>query len=179
MKIRFRTFNIYFLWAAFLALAVSVGALGDKDLPTTVAPGVRSDSKAKEKAPEVPKKKKKKKVISTVRVHLEATRDGTDRITTIQVLRSNPIQLHIDREPIVTEAYLADARVVAALGGSEIELTFNSQGRTLLENYTAANRGRRIAIYSDFDKEHRWLAAPVVTRLISNGVLRFAPEGLW
>ena len=96
--------------------------------------------------------------------------------TTVQVLRSSPISVSIDREPIVTEAYLADAKVVSTIGGSEIELQFNSMGRTLLENSTAANRGRRIVIYSDFDKEHRWLAAPVITRLISDGVLRFTPD---
>ena len=52
-------------------------------------------------------------------------------------------------------------------------------GTVLLEECTAANRGRRIAIFSQFGekiKDYRWLAAPVITRRISDGVLVFTPD---
>lgn len=175
MKIQFRAFNIYFLMVCLtLATQVSFGADGS---PKANASAIPEKTSEKSEAKEADKKKKKrKKVISTLRVHLEVNRDGTDRITTVQVLRSSPISVTIDREPIVTEAYLVGAKVVSTVGGPEIELQFDSQGRTFLQNYSAANRGRRLAIYCDFDKEHRWLAAPVMTSLNSNGVLRFAPD---
>ncbi|MBI1841798.1 MAG: hypothetical protein HYR88_13245 [Verrucomicrobia bacterium] len=175
MKIRFHAFNTYFLCVLLASVADTAIALEETGKPAAAVASDKPADKPDDKAA-AKKKKSRKKVVSTVRVHLEATRDGTDRIVTVQVLRSSPISVSVDREPVVTEAYLADAKVVSTIGGPEIELQFNSMGRTLLENSTAANRGRRLVIYSDFDKEHRWLAAPVITRLISDGVLRFTPD---
>jgi hypothetical protein len=49
----------------------------------------------------------------------------------------------------------------------------------LLEQYTASNPGKRVAIFSQFGKkldQARWLAAPVIYRRISDGVLTFTPD---
>jgi preprotein translocase subunit SecD len=65
------------------------------------------------------------------------------------------------------------------MGGFEISLQFNREGTWLLEQYSSANRGRKIAVFCEFGvelKEHRWLAAPVVSKRISDGLLVFTPD---
>ncbi len=172
MKIRYQTFNIYFLCFLLGPLVLSQDLL--QAGPTNSAASPKA-SEAKQDSTGAAKKKKKKPM-STLRVHLETPKDGTGRTAEISVLRSSPMVLTIDKEPILDQSRLIDARVVEGLGGAEIELQFDSQGRTLLENYTAANRGRRLAIGSDFDKQRRWLAAPKIARLLSDGMLRFTPD---
>ena len=53
----------------------------------------------------------------------------------------------------------------------------------LLEQYTSANPGKHMAIFSQFHRagtedqnESRWLAGPRITGRISNGVLIFTPD---
>lgn len=134
-------------------------------------------SETNKAAAKAPKGKKKKKELATVRIHLETPRGGTERTEEIYVLRSAPMKLYVDKEPFLWEFYLLQAKLIPTDGGlPEIELQFNSGGRTLLENYTAANRGRRMVIGIQFDKERRWVAAPMISRLISNGTLRFTPD---
>jgi hypothetical protein len=51
----------------------------------------------------------------------------------------------------------------------------NPQGTRLLEQYSLAGRDKRAAIFSNFDQV-RWLAAPKLSRRISDGVLVFTPD---
>ena len=49
----------------------------------------------------------------------------------------------------------------------------------MLEQYTAANPGRHLVIFGQWgDKlaDGRWLAAPLITHRISNGLLAFTPD---
>jgi hypothetical protein len=49
----------------------------------------------------------------------------------------------------------------------------------MLEQYSAANPGRHFVIFGQWgDKlvNGRWLAAPLITHRISNGVLAFTPD---
>lgn len=175
MKIRYQTINIYFLCFLLSALVCPGGLLiaGTTNHVTTPK---ESGSQTNAPLTEKELKKKKKKAKSTLRVHLEVPRDGSNRNEDITVLRSNPMVINVEKEPILDQFHLAGAKVVQGLGGIEIELTFDSNGRTILQNITAANRGRRLAIGSDFDKKRRWLAAPMITRLLSDGTLRFTPD---
>ena len=53
------------------------------------------------------------------------------------------------------------------------------RGKWLLEQKTTTNPGKHIAIFAEWGKklkESRWLAAPVIPRRISNGVLTFTPD---
>ena len=170
MKIMRRRFNTYLFCLCF-ALGIAQGAEPAPDTGSTNAPPKTADEKKKEE-----KKKKKKKEKSTIRVHVEMARDGSERTRQIPVLRDKSMMISIDAESFLDESHLVESKVISTPGGPEIELQFNSIGRTLLENTTAANRGRRLAIYTDFDKEHRWIAAPVITKLLSNGILRFTPD---
>lgn len=157
-----RAFNTYFLSLLFCPLlALWLGA----EPSSTNAPAA------------TPKKDKKhKKETSTIRIHLEVPRTDSKNSTEIPVLRGTSMVVNVEKEPFLSEAYLSEAKLIETPGGVEIELQFDNQGRTALENYSAANRGKRLAIYSDFDKDHRWLAAPVINRIFSNGVLRFSPD---
>ena len=56
-----------------------------------------------------------------------------------------------------------------------IFVQFDRRGTWLLEQYTTANRGRRIAIMSQFGQV-RWLAAPKISKPITDGTLVFTPD---
>src|SRR5687767_15246838 len=117
----------------------------------------------------------KKKDASTLRVHLEVTSDGTGKNRPVPVYRENPVYVNIENAAFLTEADVADASVVDALGSFQIMLQFDRRGKWLLEQYTTAHRGRRVAIFSHFG-EARWLAAPVMNKRIADGVLVFTPD---
>jgi hypothetical protein len=65
--------------------------------------------------------------------------------------------------------------VIEALGSFQIMVQFDRRGTWLLEQYTTAHRGRRIGIFSQFG-DARWLAAPMMNKRISDGVLVFTPD---
>lgn len=119
------------------------------------------------------------KKIAALSVHIETNPgpDGTSQ--TISVLRSDPVSVTIDPNPILTEANLIAAKIIESPGGFAIELQFDESSTWTLEQFTAANPGRHFVIFGQWgDKaaDSRWLAAPLITHLISNGVLSFTPD---
>jgi hypothetical protein len=152
MKIRCKGFNIYLLTALGVALACGCASSGDKQ---------------------------SKKQLSTLRLHLECGSDQTKATESIPIYREKPIWVNVQKQPFLTEANIAGAALVDEVGGFVIRLKFDGDGIVLLEDCTISNRGRRIAIFSQFAdklKDYRWLAAPVITRRISDGVLVFTPD---
>ena len=117
----------------------------------------------------------KKKEASTFRVHLEVAQDGTDKNAPVPVYRQNPMYVNVENAPFLTEAHISKASVVDALGSFQIMIQLDRRGTWLLEQYTTAHRGRRIAIFSQFG-EIRWLAAPVMNKRITDGLLVFTPD---
>jgi preprotein translocase subunit SecD len=117
----------------------------------------------------------KKKEASTFRAHLEVTQDGTDKNAPVPVYRQNPMYVNVENRAFLTEAHISKASVVDALGSFQIMIQLDRRGTWLLEQYTTAHRGRRIAIFSQFD-EVRWLAAPVMNKRITDGLLVFTPD---
>ena len=123
------------------------------------------------------------RVLSTLRVHIEVNRDGTDRNREIPVYRETPVLVNIDAEPFVTEEEVSEARVVETVGGFAIRITFGRRGAYLLDNATARNRGKHYAVFCQFASvqdpavhQSRWLAAPLVTGRMADGVLMFTPD---
>ena len=60
-----------------------------------------------------------------------------------------------------------------------MSIQFDHQGTLLLEQYSTLNRGRKFAIFTQFGdklKESRWLAAPIISRRITDGLLMFTPD---
>jgi preprotein translocase subunit SecD len=155
MMIRGHRFNIYLL--AALAAAVLSGCQSDEYL--------------------------RKRQLSTLRIHMEAAREGPDHAETVPVYREHPVSVPIIKTPILTEANVTEADVVDDHGGFVLRIKFDRQGTWLLEQYTSENRGRHFAIFSEFvhgprDKkaEGRWLAAPKISQRITAGVLSFTPD---
>jgi hypothetical protein len=122
---------------------------------------------------------KKDSELATLRIYLEAGGEDTDRTMSVPIYRANPIQIQVQKEPVLTEAHVASARMVNALGGFEILIQLNRQGTWLLQDYSATYSGKRYVVFSQFGekaKETRWLAAPQFNRVISQGILQFTPD---
>jgi hypothetical protein len=159
MMISRSRFNIYL--ASILALLVLLGA------------GVGCKTS----------KSESKKIVSVLRLHLESTRRD-DSTEVVSVFRSNPVQFRVEKNPFLSEGLLEQARIVEQTGGFGLELTFERRGAWLLEQYTAAGIGKRAAIYTEFVPnpaepkilEKRWLAAPKITKRITDGVFTFTPD---
>jgi len=153
MKIRWRRFNLYLL---VTLAAVTVW-------------GCQSS----------PAEKKSKKLLSTLRLHAEGSRDGTKTTEMVPIYRQNPVMVRVEKLHFMDEGHVASAKVIDVMGGFALQIQFDHRGIGLLEEYTTVNRPRRIAICSQFGKEfkqQRWLAAPVASRRITDGVLTFTPD---
>lgn len=122
---------------------------------------------------------KKSKLLATLRVHLEATSDDPMGTVTVPIYRASPVDITVEKEPFLTEAHVASARLVSTLGGFELQIQLTRQGIWLLQSYSASNPGKHYAIFTQFGekgKKSRWLAAPIFTHLISSGILQFTPD---
>jgi preprotein translocase subunit SecD len=149
MKVLARRFNLY------LALATLLGLFC----------GCHTDKESKQ--------------LGALRVHIEVNPDPAGASQTISVLRSDPVLVTINREPILTEANVVTAKVIEATGGFAIEIKFDENGAWLVEQYSAANPGRHFVIFGQWGEKlnnGRWLAAPIITRRITGGKLVFTPD---
>jgi hypothetical protein len=152
MKIRLCGFNTY------LPLLLCAGLLGACHTP--------DDGK----------EKSKKKELSVLRLHLEVNADGTDRNALARIGRPSSFLVNIDKHFFLTELDMAKTQVVDdGFGGFGIKVQFNRHGTWMLEGVTTANKGRRIVVFSEFG-EVRWLAAPRITKRITDGVFTFTPD---
>lgn len=118
----------------------------------------------------------KKPLTAALRVHIETSPDPTGTSQNISMLRSDPVLITIKREPILTEANIVLAKVIDNLGDFALEIKFDENGTWLLEQYSAANPGGHFVIWGQWSEkpvDSRWLAAPIITHRISNGVLSF------
>jgi preprotein translocase subunit SecD len=126
--------------------------------------------------PDKGKEKSEKKETSVLRLHLEVNADGTDRSALAQIGRQTSFLVNIDKHAFLTEFDMVRAEVVDdEFGGFGLKVQYNQHGTWLLEQYTTANRGKRFAIFAEFG-EVRWLAAPRVTKRISDGIFTFTPD---
>lgn len=123
------------------------------------------------------------KTLSTLRVHLEVNRDATDRNKGVPIYREKPFMVNVDNTPFLTEANVSEAKVIDTVGGYALQIQFERRGTWLLESVSTANKGKRFAIFSQWpnpaDKKNplsRWLAAPVISQRIADGMLVFTPD---
>jgi preprotein translocase subunit SecD len=122
---------------------------------------------------------KKLKDISAVRVHLQADPNEAGTTSTVSVVRNDPVAVSIGHDPILTEANIVAARVIDSAGGFAVEIQFDENSALMLEQYTASNPGRHLAIFAQWGEkiaDGRWIAAPLITHRISNGLLAFTPD---
>ncbi len=116
-----------------------------------------------------------KKEATTLRLHLEVTPDGTTHNAPVPIFRARPIYVNVEKQAFLNEGLVQKAEVVNDLAGFSIRIQYDQKGAWLLENITTANKGRRIAILSQFG-DVRWLAAPLLTSRITDGTLQFTPD---
>lgn len=154
MRIRFLRFNTYLaLTLATLALAI----------------GCKSAEK------KTGKENFSKRDQASLRLYLEVNPDGSDRNAPVSIGRENPFQVNVEKKAFLTEFNIERASVVDALGGFSISIQFDKPGGWLLEQYTTAYKGKHMAIAAEFG-EMRWLAAPVITQRLADGLLVFTPD---
>ncbi len=116
------------------------------------------------------------KEASTFRLYLEGPREGgSNQRSGVAVYRQSPVYVNVEREPFLNEGDVDSASVVDMPGGYAIQVQFNGHGALVLEGATVAHKGQRLVARSDFG-ESRWLAAPLITRRISNGLFVFTPD---
>jgi len=122
--------------------------------------------------------KKKSKQEASFRVHLEVTDSRIDH-SVAPIYRAQPVNIRVEKSAFLTELNVADARVTTNQGVLAVVIQLERKGAWTLENYTAANPGRHYAIFSQWgDKliNTRWLAAPVISYRITDGILSFTPD---
>jgi preprotein translocase subunit SecD len=153
MKIRWQRFNLYLLVA----------------LATAGVWGCQTSSS----------EKKPRKLLTVFRLPLETGRDGTKANEPVPIYRQQPVMVNVEKVPFLTEAEVAEAKVVDVGGDFALRIKFDRAGMAILEEFTTANRGRHIAVYCQFGEQikyTRWLAAPIIARRITDGVFLFTPD---
>ena len=148
MRVNTRRFNLFLAWMALAVLC-----------------GCQMDTNNKE--------------ISVLRVHIEVNSNQVGNSQTISVLRSDPVLVTIAKEPILTQANMVEARVIDTRGGFALEIQFDEISAGVLEQYSAANPGKHFAIFGQWGEkpaDGRWLAAPLITHRIADGILSFTPD---
>ena len=126
---------------------------------------------------------KREKALSTLHVFLEVNQDAAKRSRPVVISRNDPVTVNVESEPFLTEANVSEARVEEAVGGFAMRIRLDRRGAWLLEQYTVANHGKRLAIHTQFATpdapelhQARWLAAPLISGRISDGTLLFTPD---
>jgi hypothetical protein len=154
MRVYTFRFNLFFIMAALAPLLGGCGSLGHKNEP-----------------------------LSAVRIFLAVspnTASGpTGGTETVSVLRADPVQVTIDKQPILTEQNVVAAKVVDTPDAPGIDLRFDPMGTVILEQYSATNPGGHFVIFGEWGKDlknSRWLMAPLITQRINDGILSFTPD---
>lgn len=119
--------------------------------------------------------KKKEKEQTLLKVHIEAAPDNKSDQADVPIYRARPTYVHIDTKELLNNNDIVNAAIVDVQGGFGIRLLFNDHGARVLENITARNHGKRLAIYAAWP-EVRWLAAPLITHRMGKGELVFTPD---
>jgi preprotein translocase subunit SecD len=118
---------------------------------------------------------------AAMRIHIELAPDSTagPQAQTVTLLRADPVQVTIDKEAILTEANLIAVRLISTPEAPALEVRFDENGTWILEQYSASNPGRHFVIYGQWGKklkDGRWIAAPIITQRINDGILSFTPD---
>ena len=123
---------------------------------------------------------KDKAFLGTLRIHIENRGNLPDGGKTVKVLRSEPVEVSINPESILSEVNMLAVSLIDTPGGFAIKVQFDETGGWTLEQYSAANPGGHFVIFGQWDKDPntdgRWLAAPLITHHISDGILTFTSD---
>ena len=109
--------------------------------------------------------------------HLETNPDGTPHNQLVSIYRANPMRMTVSVSPELDEGFMQSADLVDVdnMGGYAIKITFNDEGTKRLDYLTTSYKGRHLGITARWT-EARWLAAPLITKRIADGVYIFTPD---
>jgi len=117
---------------------------------------------------------------AVLRIHVESETTTAGSNKSISVLRSQPIVISISTDPILTESDVSGARLIDSPGGGfSVEIKFEETAGWKLEQYTAGNPGKHLAVFAQWSSKKgdgRWLAAPFISRRMAGGILTFTPD---
>ena len=121
--------------------------------------------------------KKKAREATFMRFHLETNVDGTPHNSAVVIYRAHPMKVGVERNATLDEEMMEKAELVTVdeFGSRGIKITFDDAGRKRLDYVTSSYKGRRLAIQARWT-ETRWLAAPLITKRISDGIFIFTPD---
>ena len=117
--------------------------------------------------------------LASLRIHLENRAQLPDAGKTVSVIRANPVLVTINTEPVLTEASVVHATLLDSPVGYAVEVKFDEVGSYTLEQYTSAYQGKHFVIFGQWSENitnSRWLAAPLITHRLANGVFAFTPD---
>ncbi|HTR44001.1 MAG TPA: hypothetical protein VMH87_20500 [Pseudomonadales bacterium] len=121
--------------------------------------------------------------MGAMRVHIELSPNNlsasSETAETVKVLRTDPVDIIIDKDPVLTENNLLAVKVIKTPFSPAIEARFDENGTWILEQYSAANPGRHFVIFAQWGKDMkdgRWIAAPLITKRLNDGILTFTPD---
>ena len=123
--------------------------------------------------------RKQKRQVTVLRVHVEVFADSIGLNKPVSIFRANPMMVSLKPDPFLTEAQVLGSKVIEDQAGFSLQIKFDRRGTQLLESVSASNPGRHLAIFCEFGEKldkARWLAAPLISRRISNGLLVFTPD---
>lgn len=123
--------------------------------------------------------KKKPEAAGAIRIHVESPVSVADKTQTVSLLRSSPVVVTVEIDPVVTEANLIAATLIEAPGGFAVRVRFDETGGWMLEQATARNPGKHLVIFGQWGNkasEGRWLAAPLLNRRIADATVTFTPD---
>src|SRR5207248_4524926 len=122
--------------------------------------------------------RKQAKAASTFRLHLEGDPAGTESTAIIQIAG---VEIYVNNSYFLDETSVTNAAVVDTRdGGFAIQVQYDRHGTLVLDAVTTENRGRHLAIFTQFGpgklEQKRWLGAPYISSSIAGGVLIFTPN---
>lgn len=120
--------------------------------------------------------RKRDNAAATLMIYLESQSHDDGRSRSEQVFRANPVTVYFDRTAFLNTGNVEEAAVIDDWGGYHIMVRLDRRGGLLLESITASHVGKRMVIHAVWEAESRWLAAPMITTRISDGILRFLPD---
>jgi len=165
----------------------------EETTPTTAKPLTAKEARAAKKAKEAQlkaekeaqkahakeakkKEKEAKKKYSLLKFFLETPPASRNTVRPVLVYRSNPETIHVDTDAFIDERDFKEVNLITGEDGSyQIEFVLTSEGASVLQNTTVRSRGRRIVIFANFG-DPRYLAAPKIDRIISDGTFRITPD---
>jgi len=123
---------------------------------------------------------KHEKQVATLRLHLEVGVDAVGRGEPVTISRAAKIHLNVDKNPFLNEADVAKASILDAMGGFIVSIQFERRATLILEQISATNPGKHIAIVAQWGEKEkavtRWVAAPLISRHIGDGLLNFTVD---